>query len=204
MGSRRGPPTCPHNNHWRLIHLAKKRRGRHKKKTITPLMTVLVVCAVAVSMTFLGYRIGQVTIRELTKPHVTDEKVPDKSAEPAATENRDARKPAASSDVGRVVEPPKSAPQPAADAPAAPQDNSTNAEPDLWRVRVGSFAVREEAETALQKVRDFAPEAFVVRDGVYRLQAGAFVERERAEALADSLAQRGLAPEMIAPKSAER
>lgn len=182
--------------------MAAKKRGRRKKKTTTPLMTALIVFVVVISMTFVGYRIGQVTIRRLTKPRVTEQRAPEKAAEPVTADTRDARKPMPAPDKGRAVEPSKSVPQPAPDVPASPQAFS-NAEPDLWRVRLGSFAVREEAEAALQKVRDYAPEAFVVRDGVYRLQAGAFAERERAEALADSLAQHGWAPEMIAPKGAD-
>ena len=62
---------------------------------------------------------------------------------------------------------------------------------------VWELAVREEAETALQKVR-FA-RSFCGPCGVYRLQEEAFVELERAEAPADARAWS--APEMIAPKS---
>ena len=189
--------------------MARKKKGRRRtKKTGISFGWGLVIIVVAVSMAFIGYKVGQVAIRSVTRPLVAQDNnsrtSDDTDAVPASE-----RTPVASQTPSDAAKPATPTPTPTA-PDATPGRTSSGAEgetvaaePELWRVRVGSFAVREEAEAALQDLRDFVPEAFVVRDGVYRLQAGAFAERDRAEALADDLAKRGLAPEMIAPKNAK-
>jgi len=193
--------------------LARKTRGRRRRKKTSPLTAVLTLGLVAVSMTFLGYKIGQMTVRTLTKPEVrevttADTAVTSATAVTDAVDAKQSSSPSPPSVTESVSVPSDSEPRPAVEPPEVPRptpaDVQPEQQPELWRVRVGSFAVREEAETALQKLREYAPEAFVVSDGVYRLQAGAFIERERAEALAESLAERGLAPEVIPPRSSQR
>jgi cell division septation protein DedD len=192
--------------HWRLMDLARKTRGRRKRKKTTALTSVLTLGLVAVSMTFLGYKIGQMTVRTLTKPGAVEETMADRPVTPVLSDTVDTGQPSSALGTEQVAEPSPSEPRPAVEVPEVPRPTPADTQPvqpELWRVRVGSFAVREEAEAALRTMREYAPEAFVVSDGLYRLQAGAFMERERAEALAESLAERGLAPELIPPRVSE-
>jgi hypothetical protein len=69
----------------------------------------------------------------------------------------------------------------------------------FWRVRIGRYNTREAAEADLHRVQLSVPEAIVVHDGVFRIQAGAFSERQRAEMLATELSRRGFTADISAP-----
>lgn len=68
---------------------------------------------------------------------------------------------------------------------------------ELWRVRLGKFATREEAEVALVKVREIVPQAYVIYADQYQIQAGAFSERSRAVAFLNELAGLNLTAEIV-------
>ena len=163
------------------------------------------VIAVSVSAVFLGYLVGHVAIRSVTRPLVAELSG---SSETQPTPGNDAGKEVPSARLaggqaggGTVEKAPR--PLPAASpapAPMAAAPSSGAASAGLWRVRAGAYATREEAEAALRGLQVYEPQAFVVvRDGVYRLQVGAFTERARAEALVTELARQGVAAEVVAP-----
>jgi cell division septation protein DedD len=68
---------------------------------------------------------------------------------------------------------------------------------ELWRVRLGRFATREEAEAALAQVREFVPQAYVIFADQYQIQAGAFSERSRAVAFLNELGDLHLSAEIV-------
>lgn len=61
----------------------------------------------------------------------------------------------------------------------------------LWKVRVGSFATREQATTASQELAAQGLPIYVTGSGPFAVQVGAFSKRENAIALGDSLADQG-------------
>lgn len=83
---------------------------------------------------------------------------------------------------------------------STPEDTQSIVSPKpLWRVQVGHFASREEAERELTRIREIIPSAFVVQDGAYHIQAGAFGDQTRADALSSELARHGLQAKVIKP-----
>lgn len=70
--------------------------------------------------------------------------------------------------------------------PAAPEPTT------LYRVQLGAFAVKENAERLLDQLRAVASDAFIVNvDGLYKVQVGAFSVKANAERLAEKLKSQG-------------
>lgn len=185
-----------------MARKARKGRRRRRRGIGTFVSAAFAIIAVSISAVFLGYLVGHVAIRNITKPLVEELSGP---------EEPESLAPAASNERGQTVSPPNGGPGGRAESPrpsplppktaAGPEDSSgaTAAMAGLWRVHTGRFAAKAEAEAVLQEIRVYEPQAFVVYEGVYRIQVGAFKDRDRAAALAAELARRGLASEVIAP-----
>ena len=70
--------------------------------------------------------------------------------------------------------------------PSAPEPTT------LYRVQLGAFAVKENAERLLNQLRAVASDAFIVQvDGLYKVQVGAFSVKANAERLAEKLKNQG-------------
>lgn len=70
--------------------------------------------------------------------------------------------------------------------PAAPEPTT------LYRVQLGAFAVKENAERLLDQAKAIASDAFIVQvDGLYKVQVGAFGVKSNAEKLAEKLKSQG-------------
>lgn len=70
--------------------------------------------------------------------------------------------------------------------PSAPEPTT------LYRVQLGAFAVKENAERLLNQLRAVASDAFIVNvDGLYKVQVGAFSVKANAERLAEKLKNQG-------------
>ena len=70
--------------------------------------------------------------------------------------------------------------------PSAPEPTT------LYRVQLGAFAVKENAERLLDQLRAVASDAFIVKvDGLYKVQVGAFSVKANAERLAEKLKNQG-------------
>ena len=62
----------------------------------------------------------------------------------------------------------------------------------LYRVQLGAFAVKENAERLLNQLRAVASDAFIVQvNGLYKVQVGAFSIKANAEKLAERLENQG-------------
>jgi cell division septation protein DedD len=82
----------------------------------------------------------------------------------------------------------------ASSTPVVPSQTTTTpaaTAPKLWKVRVGSFATREQATVASQELAAQGLPIFVTGSGPFAVQVGAFAKRENAIALGDSLADQG-------------
>ena len=80
-----------------------------------------------------------------------------------------------------------SSPAPQSQAATTP----TATAPKLWKVRVGSFATREEAKQASEELAAQGLPVYVTGGGPWAVQVGAFANRENAIKLGDSLADQG-------------
>lgn len=79
----------------------------------------------------------------------------------------------------------------ATSSPATQQQSTPVAAAKLWKVRVGSFATREQAVAAGQELAAQGYPIFVTGNGPWAVQVGAFGKRENAIALGDTLADQG-------------
>ena len=62
----------------------------------------------------------------------------------------------------------------------------------LYKVQVGAYAEKENAETMVKKVKSKGFDAFAYQSGdIYKVQAGAFKDKKNAETLASKLAKSG-------------
>lgn len=61
----------------------------------------------------------------------------------------------------------------------------------LWRVQVGAFNKKKNAEALAARLKKDGFDAYVMHDGFWRVQCGAFRERENADALAARLKKAG-------------
>ena len=62
----------------------------------------------------------------------------------------------------------------------------------LYKVQVGAYAEKENAESMVKKVKSKGFDAFAYQSGnIYKVQAGAFKDEKNAEALASKLAKSG-------------
>lgn len=82
-------------------------------------------------------------------------------------------------------------------APLSDQDLAATPEPtleDVYRVQVGSYDTREDADAMVQELLDAGIEAVVVFDrSKYHAQVGAYNSKERALAVADEVNAKGYA-----------
>lgn len=92
--------------------------------------------------------------------------------------------------------PPAPAPRPNPPAPARPPQAAPQTPGTVYRVQVGAFIRRENAEARAAELRERGFEAYINQaGGLFRVQVGAFAERENAVALAERL--RGAGYEVI-------
>ena len=75
--------------------------------------------------------------------------------------------------------------------PSAAATTPVATAPKLWKVRVGSFATREQATAASQELAAQGLPIYVTGSGPWAVQVGAFAKRENAIALGDNLADQG-------------
>lgn len=100
-------------------------------------------------------------------------------------------------DLGRTAAPePTVPPQASTPAPARQEESEAKAEfaaaPSVYRVQVGSYSSREEAQAMVEELAVAGIDAMVVEDdGKYHAQIGAYATRERALAVADDVNTKG-------------
>lgn len=79
------------------------------------------------------------------------------------------------------------------DLPSKEGNDPTEGVKKLYRVQVGAYEVRENAERKLRQISATGTDCFITekQDGFYRVQCGAYSIRANAEAKKDSLQYMG-------------
>ncbi len=131
-------------------------------------------------------------------------KSPASAVQPSTSKPAASVAPPASGKPGVSVAPPAS-PRPTESKVAPPANSATGpaapatGQSSLWRVHTGRYSTRDEAAAALPSVRESVPGAFIISDGGYRIQVGAFATEVAARNLVRELAAKGLTAEVVAP-----
>lgn len=92
---------------------------------------------------------------------------------------------------------PVAAPSPAPEPPAPPTPPPAQEEPApggttaLFKVQVGAFSERANAERVVAQLKEAGYEAMIITGPPHRVQTGAFSSQENAERLAQELRQKG-------------
>ncbi len=96
--------------------------------------------------------------------------------------------------------PPEPAPAPAPPAPPKPPEVAPSQPTVLYRVQVGAFLRRENAEARAAELKERGYDAYInISGGLFKVQVGAFADRENAQHLADEL--RALGFEVLITKT---
>lgn len=81
---------------------------------------------------------------------------------------------------------------PPAARPTPGQPDASAAEGPLYRVQIGAYSSRDNADERVATLRADGFSAYLVREGgLFKVRAGAFRDRERAEELAQRLRAKG-------------
>jgi len=143
---------------------------------------------------FIGYLLGQYAVKLLRAQHSAQVRVV-QTTTPAAQTGQPAKAvqspPAASSPASPQSTP--VAPSPAAQAPAQPQSvpEQASGQGALYRVQVGAFSSRANAERVVNQLKELGYEAIISSGPPYRVQTGAFASRDNAVRLGEELKAKG-------------
>lgn len=162
----------------------KSSRGSKVNDTLFVVGTVIATAAVA---TFLGYLVGMYGIQRITGsgpvPRVRNVEVTSKSLSTAEEVK-------AASTVSQAPLPSHQPSQ--TPTPTQPQSRSDDRRTALYRVQVGAFSVRANADNMVRRLKEeIGLDAIVVGTGPYRVQVGAFSDRSNAERLRQELISKG-------------
>ncbi len=167
--------------------------SKKDSKAANTLFVIGSIVATAAAGTFLGYLVGLYAVAQLTGPGslprvdsitVTGDKLLQNPAAvnaKASVPEAESRQPVSESEV-------KSA-QPAVKSsePSRPSNPSI-----LYRVQVGAFSVRDNAQSLAERLqKEEELPAVIAGSGPYRVQVGAFGERTNADNLAVKLKDKG-------------
>ncbi|HHY10973.1 MAG TPA: hypothetical protein GX528_10495 [Firmicutes bacterium] len=156
----------------------KRRRPSGRQQGINFVITLVTLSIV---FGFIGYLIPQYAIR----------KVRDKRQEEQRLVTLDGPAPVTAVPVSPPAAEPEKAPKPTVPrGPAQPTEPSSEAG-GLYRVQVGVFSQKANAERILARLRQAGYEAISTPKAPYRVQTGAFDSRENAENLAQELRSKG-------------
>lgn len=171
--------------------------GRRASGSSLSLTLGLVV--VALLAVVIGYAMGNYAIKMLTTPHQTTPKEGPPAVEqtPVSPATQPGEK--EGGEVGKNPSPPAAEEQGSSlivtmeDEEPAKKDSSAPAKPaGLFRVQVGAFAAKENAEKMAERLKTMGYPVWVTPSSPYRVQVGAFSTRERAEALKTELKGKGI------------
>jgi len=162
----------------------KESKGGRVNDTLFVIGSVIVTAAVA---TFLGYLVGMYGIQRLTGtgpvPRVRNVEVASGSLTKAPETEV---KPQASSSGNQTAS------RESSRSSGQSVSQSNGGKKQLYRVQVGSFSVRSNADNLVRRLKEeVGLDAIVVGTGPYRVQVGAFGDRSNAERLQQELFKKG-------------
>ena len=145
----------------------KKKRNIGSGQGVNFIITLVTLSVVFV---FVGYLIGQYAVKSLQEQHQTTVQLAHEG--PSAP----------------VVTAPQSPPPTPAPPPPPPQIQEA---PTLYRVQVGVFSERANADRMVGLLKEAGYEGIIIPGPPHRVQTGAFSSRENATRLMDELVQKG-------------
>jgi len=155
---------------------------------------ILSLISVSIVFIFLGYLMGQYGLQMLEQKSPVTSSVPQQSA----SINQQIEK--------RLEE--LSANEQAATATSSSANTSSSSQQQsstvaagsaLYRVQVGAFSQRANAQRLVNSLRELGYEAFITDGPPYRVQTGAFSSSESAQRYADELIKRGFEVTIVRP-----
>lgn len=159
---------------------AKKRKK--KKSSGQGANFVITLVTLSVIFVFFGYLIGTYAVSVLREQHQASMQLARQDTSVPVVRSETSSAPATStpptSPPAQPVEPEAASPPP---APAG----------DLYRVQVGVFSERANAERMLSMLREAGYEGIIISGPPHRVQTGAFSSQENAAKLRDELIQKG-------------
>jgi len=150
------------------------------------------ISLITLSIIFImvGYLIGNYAVKMLQQQHrVSMQQAREESRPPAAIAGTPAAAPASSPPAAVAAQASQTAatqPQP----PTQTQSQSSTSQ-NLYKVQVGAFSERVNAERVVSQLKEAGYEAVIVSGPPHRVQTGAFSSQENANKLAEELRQKG-------------
>ncbi len=162
--------------------------------------------AVAVSLVFIfvGYLLGQYAVYTVGQ----QSRVPSGEQNARLVQDIQERlsglegypEPAETSSETEAADPDTPAPQRVEERPAATADTSPESENDvLFRVQVGAFSQRSNAESVVVRLAEQGYDASILSGPPYRVQTGSFSSRNNADAYAEELRSAGFEVLVVRP-----
>ncbi len=138
---------------------------------------IITLVTLSVIFVFFGYLIGTYAVGVLQEQHQTSMQMARNEARTPVIAREQSASPVTS------TPPPSSSPEPAS-PPAAPAG-------DLYRVQVGVFSERANADRMVAMLKEAGYEGVIIPGPPHRVQTGAFSSQENAVRLRDELIQKG-------------
>lgn len=157
----------------------KKKKGGGQK-----LNFVITTVTLSVIFIFVGYLIGQYAVKALQQQyHRSMQAAQEGSAQPVISSTNAAPPPAPAA--------PRETPATVAAEPReeAPSESAPNSA--LYRVQVGVFSERANAERMLNQLKEAGYEGIIISGPPHRVQTGAFSSQENAARLVNELQKKG-------------
>ncbi len=154
-------------------------KKKKKKKTGSGQGANFIITLVTLSVIFVffGYLIGTYAVGVLQEQHQTSMQMARNEARTPVIAREQSASPVTS------TPPPSPSPEPAS-PPAAPAG-------DLYRVQVGVFSERANADRMVAMLKEAGYEGVIIPGPPHRVQTGAFSSQENAVRLRDELIQKG-------------
>ena len=148
--------------------------GQQGLNFVVTLITLSIVCI------FIGYLLGQYAVRMLKAQHTYKVQMAqnEESVAVAPVTAPPAVTPKSSQSVEETVSPP----------PVSPDRAPSNT---LYRVQVGVFSERENADRMVARLEELGYDAIIIGGAPYRVQTGAFSSKENADRFSEELKSRG-------------
>lgn len=161
---------------------------RKKKSSGQGVNFAITIVTLSIIFVFMGYLIGQYAVKLLQEQHQTSLQQAHSGVAPVITsaQNPPPNPPGLSGSTSTSTPPSEPSPTPAATSTPA-----TTPSTSLYRVQVGVFSERANADRMVALLKEAGYEGMIIAGPPHRVQTGAFSSQENAARLVDELKQKG-------------
>lgn len=163
----------------------KKNKSRQGMNFVVTLVTLSVI------FVFFGYLIGTYAVGALQKQHQTSVPSTQTRVSPPVVGREPSPATAQAPAPATTVTPAPATASPAQPPPASAPSESTPSAAPLYRVQVGVFSERANADRMLAMLKEQGYEGIIIAGPPHRVQTGAFSSQENAAKLVQELIQKG-------------